>query len=98
MEFGYILGRDLAGKQQTSDEIVPLRDLERFIKSAFDEGAIEWNRSSDFRFYPLDLDLAFMLCNDADLHFASANAELLTELSQRLRTGGVKVFDSGKLI
>jgi hypothetical protein len=96
-EFGYVLDRDLAGKQQASDEIVELKDLERFIKAGLEGGTIEWNRSSDFRFRPLGLNLAFMLCNDADLHFASADAELLTEFAQRLRKGGVKVFDSGRL-
>src|SRR5271163_1830748 len=76
-EFGYVLVRDLAGKQQASDEIVELRDLERFIKAGLEEGTVKWNRSSDFRFYPVGLDLAFMLCNDADLHFASADSVLL---------------------
>jgi hypothetical protein len=96
-EFGYVLHGNLAGKQQGSDEIIELKDLERFIKAGFEEGTIEWNRSSDFRFYPLGLDLAFMLCNDADLHFASADSVLLTEFAQKLRASGVKVYDSGKL-
>jgi hypothetical protein len=96
-EFGFVLDRNLAGKQQVLDHIVELKDLEPFIKTGLEEGTIEWNRSSDFRFYPLGLDLAFMLCNDADLHFAAVDAELLSEFAQRLREGGVKVFDSGKL-
>lgn len=98
VECGYILDRDLAGKQQASDEIVPLKDLERFIKTGLDEGTIEWNGSSDFRFYPLGTELAFMLCIDADLHFASADSALLAEFAQTLRASGVKVYDSGKLI
>ncbi len=96
VEFGYILDRDFAGKQQASDEIVPLKDLEHFIKTGLHEGTIEWNRSSDFRFYPLGTELAFMLCNDADLHFASADLGLLSEFAQTLRSNGVKVYDSGK--
>ena len=93
-EFGYILDRDLAGNQQGSDEIVKLDDLERFIKAGLAEGKIEWNRSSDFRFYPLGTELAFMLCNDADLHFASADSALLAEFAQTLRANGVRVYDS----
>ncbi|MGD0271112.1 MAG: hypothetical protein ABSB14_18740 [Candidatus Sulfotelmatobacter sp.] len=94
LEFGYVLGRDLAGHQQALDEIVQLNDLEHVIRAGFDDGTIEWNRSSDFRFYPLGIELAFMLCNDADLHFASADSALLAEVAQTLRTGGVKVYDS----
>jgi hypothetical protein len=75
------LDRDLAGNQQASDEIVQLKDLEHFIKAGLDEGTIEWYRSSDFRFYPFGTELAFMLCNDADLHFASADSALLAEFA-----------------
>ncbi|MFZ1139623.1 MAG: hypothetical protein WAN76_10615 [Candidatus Sulfotelmatobacter sp.] len=96
VEFGYILDRDLAGKQPASAEIVRLKDLERFIRTGLDEGTIEWGRSSDFRFYPLGTELAFMLCNDADLHFASADSALLAEFAQTLRSSGVKVYDSGR--
>jgi len=81
VEFGYILDRDLAGKQQASDEIVPLKDLEDFINVGPQDGTIEWNRSSDFRFYPLGTELAFLLCNDADLHVASAGSGLLHRIS-----------------
>src|SRR5258708_10751508 len=96
-EFGHVLDRDLAGKQQASDEIAELKDLERFINAGLEEGTIEWNRSSDFRFYPLGAEIGFMLCNDADLHFASADAALLAEFAKKLRSSGVKVYDSGKL-
>ena len=94
LDFGYVLGRDLAGHQQALDEIVQLNDLEHVIRAGFDDGTIEWNRSSDFRFYPLGIEFAFMLCNDADLHFASSDSALLAEVAQTLRTSGVKVYDS----
>jgi hypothetical protein len=93
VEFGYVLDRDLAGNEQASDEIVQLNDLEHVIKAGLDEGTIEWSRSSDFRFYPLGTELAFMLCNDADLHFASADSAILAEFAQTLRASGVKVYD-----
>jgi hypothetical protein len=96
VEFGYVSDRDLAGYPQASDEIVQLNDLEPFIRAGLEEGTIEWNRSSDFRFYPLGTGLAFLLCNDADLHFASADSALLAELAQTLRASGVKVYDSVK--
>jgi hypothetical protein len=39
-----------------------------------------------------------MLCNDADLHFASRDASLLMELGREIRASGIKVYDSGKLV
>jgi len=98
VEFGYVLDRDLAGKQQPSDRLVGLNDLERLIEAGLADGTIEWKRSSDFLFYPAGLELAFKLCNDADLHFASANSSLLMEFPHQLRRSGVRVYDSGRLI
>jgi hypothetical protein len=98
IEFGFVLDRDLAGHQQRRDQIVELADLERCIRMGIGEGTIEWNGSSDFLFFPLGTELAFMLCNDADLHFASAEPSLLAELGNTLRLSGIRVYDSGKLI
>jgi hypothetical protein len=86
------------GTRQGQNRIVPLVDLEAVIKAGFDEGTIEWARNSDFVFRPLGSDLALMLCNDADLHFASVDSALLMELGHKIRSNGIKVFDSGKLI
>ena len=86
------------GKRQGQNQIVALVDLESVIKTGFDEGTIEWARNSDFVFRPLGADLALMLCNDADLHFASADPALLMELGHKIRSNGVAVFDSGKPI
>lgn len=98
VEFGYILDRDIAGEQQPRARIVELAALERFIKRGLEEGTIEWKGGSDFLFYPLGTDVAFMLCNDADLHFASTDSSLLAEVGNALRSSGIKVYDSGKLI
>ncbi len=93
VEFGFVLDRDLAGKPQTPDSVVQLSELEPLIRKGLDEGTIEWNRSSDFRFHPLGLDLRLMLCNDADLHYASADRQLLAELSDKLREVGIRIND-----
>jgi len=63
-----------------------------------DEGTIEWEKASDFCFHPLGAEVAFMLCNDADLHFASADSALHLELGDRISSSGIKVYDSGRLI
>ena len=98
IEFGFALDRDLEGKPQAQSQIVQLDDLEAVIKKGFDEGTIEWAKASDFLFHPLGTDLAFMLCNDADLHFTSTDLSLLMELGHTIRLSGIKVYDSGRLI
>jgi len=84
IEFGFALGRDLEGKPQGEDRIVQIGELEASIRKGLDEGTIEWAQASDFVFRPLGADLSFMLCNDADMHFASTDSSLLTELSRKL--------------
>jgi hypothetical protein len=96
-EFGFVLDRHIKGKPQAQNQIVQLSDLESFIKSGLDEGKINWGRS-DFIFRPVGADIAFMLCNDADLHFASADVSLLLELGRKISSIGIKVYDSGRLI
>jgi len=98
IEFGFALGRDLEGKPQGEDRIVQIGELEASIRKGLDEGTIEWAQASDFVFRPLGADLSFMLCNDADMHFASTDSSLLTELSRKLSSQGIKVYDDGKLI
>ena len=98
IEFGFVLDRDITGKQQGQDQVVRLGDLENVIRAGIEEGTIEWNRSSDFLFYPLGTDLAFMLCNDADLHFASSDETLLADVVKVVRGCGTKVYDSGRLL
>ncbi len=46
--------------------------------------------------FVLDLDIA--LCNDADLHFASAEPSLIEGVVSTLCAGGIKVYDSGRLV
>ena len=98
IEFGFVLDRDLEGKPQAQEQIVQLDDLEGCIKKGFDEGTIEWAKASDFLFQPLETELVFMLCNDADLHFASADSSLLMELGHKIQSSGIKVYDSGRII
>jgi len=98
IEFGFVLDRDLEGKPQAKGQIVQLDDLEAVVKKGFDEETIEWAKASDFLFHPLGTDLAFMLCNDADLHFASSDSSLLMELGHKIRSSGIKVYDSGRPI
>jgi hypothetical protein len=98
VEFGFVLDRDLKGKPQARSQIVQLSDLESFIQRGLDEGTIEWAGGSDFLFHPQGAELAFMLCNDADLHLASADSSLLLELGHKISTSGIKVYDSGHLI
>jgi len=98
IEFGFVLDRDVEGKPQAQNQVVQLDDLEAVIKKGFDEETIEWAKTSDFLFHPLGTDLAFMLCNDADLHFASTDSSLLMELGHQIRSSGIKVYDSGPLI
>lgn len=73
------------------------KDFESFITRGLDEGKIKWARSDCF-FYPLGADVAFMLCNDADLHFLSANSRLLSELAHAISSSGIKVYDFGQFI
>jgi hypothetical protein len=96
VEFGFI--RHNTGRKQPPDQVVRLADLEQFIRTGLQEGTIEWRRSSDFVFYALGTDVAFMLCNDADLHFASRDASLLVELGGALSSNGIRVYDSGRLV
>jgi len=98
VEFGFVLDRDIAGKQQGSNQVVELADLESFIRAGIAEGTIEREGSSDFLSYPAGSALTFMLCNDADLHFASTEPSLLAEVGRALRESGIKVYDDGHLI
>ncbi len=98
VEYRFVLRRHLKGEPQALSQIVRLADLEPVIQQGFDEGTIEWAKTSDFLFHPLGSDLTFMLCNDADLHFSSADSLLLMELGHKIRSSGLKVYDSGKLI
>jgi hypothetical protein len=98
VEFGFVLDRYNAGKEQPPTQVVKIADLEPLIRSGLDEGTIERCGSSDFLFYPVGVELAFMLCNDADLHFASSDPSLLNELGHRVQSRGIKVYDSGRLI
>lgn len=98
IEFGFVLDRDVEGKPQAPSQVVQLQDLEAIIKNGFEEGTIEWAQASDFIFNPVGADLAFMLCNDADLHFASTDPSLLMELARKIRSSGIKVYDHGEAI
>jgi hypothetical protein len=101
VEFGAVLNRDPKTLKRTSkaeSQIVRLSDLESVIKTGLDEGTIEWGKSSDFLFHPLGKEMGFMPCNDADLHFASADSSLLLELGYKITASGIKVYDSGQLI
>src|SRR5258708_40057786 len=98
VEFGFVLDRDLEGKPQGQNQIVQLSDLESFIQRGLDEGTIEWAAGSDFVFHALGAEVAFMLCNDADLHLASADSSLLLELANTISASGIKVYDSVQLI
>lgn len=98
VEFGFVLDRELQGKPQGQTQVVNLSDLESFIKRGLDEGTIERAGMSDFLFHPVGAEGAFMLCNDAHLHFASADSSLLLELGHKISSSGIKVYDSGHLI
>jgi hypothetical protein len=98
VDFGFILKRALEGRPQPQDQIVQLSDLESFIQKGLDEGTIEWAGGSDFVFHAVGAEAAFMLCNDADLHIASTDSSLLLELGQKIKSSGIKVYDSGHLI
>ncbi len=98
IEFGFVLNRDLEGKPQGLSQTIQLVDLDAVVRKGFEEETIEWARASDFCFYPLGVDLAFMLCNDADLHFASTDSSLLMELGHTLYSSGIKVYECGKMI
>lgn len=97
-EFGFVLARDLRGEKTPDNCIVPLDRLEALMEEGFRDGTIEWGGSSDFHFTPVGVPMQFMLCNDADLHFSSADLSLLLKLSQQLSRHGVKVYDSGNLV
>ena len=98
VEFGFVLERDLEGKPQAQNQIVQLSDLESFIQRGLDEGTIEWAGGSDFLFHALGAEVDFVLCNDADVHLASADSSLLFELGHKISSSGIKVYDSGRLI
>jgi hypothetical protein len=69
IEFGFVLDRDIAGKEQGRNQVLPVAELESFIRTGVDEGTIERKGSSDFVFYALGADLAFMLCKRCRLAF-----------------------------
>jgi hypothetical protein len=101
LEYGAVWNSDPKPLKRTSkaeSQIVRLCDLESVIKRGLDEGTIEWGKHSDFLFHPLGAEVGFMLCNDADLHFASADSSLVSELGHKIKASGVKVYDSGQLI
>jgi hypothetical protein len=98
VEFGFVLDRDLAGKEQGKNRTVRLADLEGYIRSGIEEGTIERKGSSDFLFYPRGAELAFMLCNDADFHFASSEPSVLADMAKMLSAREVKVYDSGRIV
>jgi hypothetical protein len=98
VDFGFVLKRDLEGKPHAQNQIVQLSDLESFIQKGLDEGTIEWAGGSDFVFHAVGAEVAFMLCNDADLHIASTDSSLLLELGHNISSSGIKVYDSGQLI
>jgi hypothetical protein len=43
-------------------------------------------------------ELAFMLCNDADFHFASSEPSRLAEMAKLRSASEVEVYDSGRLV
>jgi hypothetical protein len=99
LEFGAVWNRESKPFKKTFEaesRVVPLLDLESVIRRGLDEGRIKWGR--DFLFHPLDAEVGFMLCNDADLHFASSDSSLVFGLGQKITASGVKVYDSGQLI
>jgi len=98
VEFGFVVERDLRGEEQGGDGIVPLENFHSFIVRSLGEGTIEWSGTSDFLFWPVGLEMNFMLCNDSDLHFSSPDTALLLELSRTLQANGVKVYESGKFV
>lgn len=98
LEYGFVLNRDLAGKQQVQNQVAQLSDLESVVKKGLDEGTIEWAKLSDFQFHSLGAEMAFVLCNERDVHLASANYSLLLELGHKISASGIKVYDSGRLI
>jgi hypothetical protein len=98
VEFGFVIARDLAGEKQGPDQILGLADLEQFVRDGIDQGTIEWNGSSDFRFCPVGLELEFLLCNDGDLHFVSTESSLRAAVGNALQESGIKIYDSGQLV
>ena len=98
LDFGLVLKRDLEGRPQAQNQTVQLSDLKSFIQKGLDEGTIEWAGGSDIVFHAVGSEVAFMLCNDADLHIASTDSSLLLELGQKISSSGIKVYDSGQLI
>jgi hypothetical protein len=94
VDFGFVLSRDLGGKPQAQSQIVQLSDLECFIQQGLYEGTIEWAGNSDFVFHPVGAEVAFMLCNDTDLHVASTDSSLLLEGGQKISASGIKEFES----
>lgn len=92
-EFGFVVQRDLCGEAVPEEQTVPLNELDGFIETGLQQGTIEWAGTSDFIFSPIGINLRFNLCNDADLHFASTDIALLTELSRALTDSGVKVYE-----
>ena|ERR1700689_1355355 len=59
VEFGFVLDRDIAGKEQGQDQTIKLAELESFIGAGITDGTIEREGSSDFLFYPVGTDLSF---------------------------------------
>ncbi len=97
-KFGFALKRDLRGESQPEDQTISLSSLRAFVEKGLDEETIEWKGQSDFVLEPIGIDLKLMLCNDADLHFASTDTALLVELGRVFKTEGIQVYSNGQQI
>jgi hypothetical protein len=92
VKFGFVYSRHLAGQTQPDDQAVKLDYLEAFIQRGLQEKTIEWGESSNFSFSIAIPNMSFMLCNDADFHFASTDAVLLMQLRGEFTALGIEVY------
>ena len=84
LHYGFVLGRDLQGQAQGVDGIVEIDQVEATIVDGLRAGIIQRQGDSDFVMLTVGLSFGIMVCNDADIHFASDNLAL-RNVSMRLR-------------
>jgi hypothetical protein len=94
VKFGFVL--DLDGKDQGIDQTVEIDQLESFISDGLANGTIERKGMSDFVFSSEDGSFFVMLCNDADVHFASNPNTLAPLVCARLESLNFQVFGPSK--
>lgn len=90
IKYGFVIDRDVAGKEQGKDGTINVDSIESVVRDGLRDGTIERSGMSDFIISLQSPAFAIMLCNDADIHFAASDLEILNEAKDVVaRTGSI---------